>query len=241
VASDVGSLLTVVNWRMNATKVTLHLDNSTGWLRPFTHVSLGSSGEPLSWSVGSDAHTVAIAPFRLEVSCHDIAGIRGAYSESASKSLRTGGRRGSPALREPDAFAESCAWGGFSVLCKGRCVSSCILCHQHHSHSSHHRLPPRPAETTVTAMQCGSATTDSPADSRPEAWSTWKHVRPPSPLPFVPSFTPPSGPFHSACLRTNPHQPTKQGTIRQLAFSLVLDKEEVALAVGESHCLPPIL
>ena len=47
VASDVGSLLTVVNWRMNATKVTLHLDNSTGWLRPFTHVSLGSSGEPL--------------------------------------------------------------------------------------------------------------------------------------------------------------------------------------------------
>ena len=27
----------------------------------------------------------------------------------------------------------------------------------------------------------------------------------------------------------------------QLAFSLVLDKEEVALAVGESHCLPPIL
>ena len=72
VASDVGSLLTVVNWRMNATKVTLHLDNSTGWLRPFTHVSLGSSGEPLSWSIGSDAHTVAIAPFRLEVSCHDI-------------------------------------------------------------------------------------------------------------------------------------------------------------------------
>ena len=69
VASDVGSLLTVVNWRMNATKVTLHLDNSTGWLRPFSHVSLGSSGEPLSWSVGSDAHTVAIAPFRLEVSC----------------------------------------------------------------------------------------------------------------------------------------------------------------------------
>ena len=116
VASDVGSLLTVVNWRMNATKVTLHLDNSTGWLRPFTHVSLGSSGEPLSWSVGSDAHTVAIAPFRLEVSCHDIAGIWGAYSKSASKSLRTGGRRGSPALREPDSFAESCAWGVFCAL-----------------------------------------------------------------------------------------------------------------------------
>ena len=79
VASDVGSLLTVVNWRMNATKVTLHLDNSTGWLRPFSHVSLGSSGEPLSWSVGSDAHMVAIAPFRLEVSRRDIAGIWGAF------------------------------------------------------------------------------------------------------------------------------------------------------------------
>ena len=122
VASDVGSLLTVVNWRMNATKVTLHLDNSTGWLRPFTHVSLGSSAEPLSWSIGSDAHTVAIAPFRLEVSCHDIAGIWGAYSKSASKSLRTGGRHGSPALREPDAFAESCAWGGF--LCSARAAVS---------------------------------------------------------------------------------------------------------------------
>ena len=71
-----------------------------------------------------------------------------------------------------------------------------------------HRLPLGVVCTSVTAMQWGSATTDSPADSRPELWSTLKHVRPPFPLPFVPSFTPPSGPSHWACLRTDPHQPT---------------------------------
>jgi hypothetical protein len=47
VVSAAGSLLTVVNWRMQPTNVTVHVDNSTGWLPSFSTATIGSSGRAL--------------------------------------------------------------------------------------------------------------------------------------------------------------------------------------------------
>ena len=65
VTASGGSLITVVNWRMTPTHVTIFVDNTTGWLADFSTATLGSSNTVVPRSVVGTK--IALGPLEVAV------------------------------------------------------------------------------------------------------------------------------------------------------------------------------